>query len=112
MTARGSARRGGIHAACRNGRVHIVNRFDDVSTSADSGDEVKPDDPRTRLLECAGFQYNRAAGCWIHRIAGRVISQETVEGHDLAWLKGWLAWRHACGMPDPVQSSTYATLEV
>ena len=103
MTARGTALAGETHAACRNGRIHIVDGFDDVRTSADSGDQVKPDDPRTRLLEYAGFQYNRAAGCWIHRIAGRVISQETVKRHDLPWLEGWLAGRHACGMPDPVQ---------
>jgi hypothetical protein len=27
---------------------------------------------------------------WVHRTAGRVISRETVEAHDLAWLQGAL----------------------
>ena len=52
---------------------------------------MEPDDPRARLLEAAGFHYNKPAGCWFHRTAGRVISQETVTAHDLAWLKGWIA---------------------
>ena len=52
---------------------------------------MQPDDPRPRLLEAAGFHYNNAAGCWVHRTAGRVISRETVEAHDPDWLAAWIA---------------------
>jgi len=52
---------------------------------------MEPDDPRIRLLEGSGFHYNKPAGCYVHRTAGRVISQETVAAHDLAWLEAWIA---------------------
>jgi len=52
---------------------------------------MEQDDPRARLLGAAGFHYNKAAGCWVHRNAGRVISQETIIAHDLAWLQAWIA---------------------
>jgi hypothetical protein len=52
---------------------------------------MERDDSRVRFLESAGFHYNKAAGCWIHRDAGRVLSQETVTAHDLAWLRAWIA---------------------
>jgi hypothetical protein len=51
---------------------------------------MEPDDPRARLLEAAGFHFNKAADCWVHKARGRV-SRETVEAHDLAWLTAWIA---------------------
>ena len=53
--------------------------------------EMQQDDPRARLLQTAGFHYNKAAGCWVHRDAGRVISRETITAHDLASLQAWIA---------------------
>ena len=43
------------------------------------------------MLEAAGFYFNKAAGCWVHKAQGRVISSETVAAHDEAWLARWIA---------------------
>ena len=53
---------------------------------------MDPGDPETRaLLEASGFKYNQTVNCWIHKGEGRVISHETIEQHDLAWLAQWIA---------------------
>jgi hypothetical protein len=43
------------------------------------------------MLEAAGYVFNKAADCWIHKAQGRVISRETVLAHDEAWLADWIA---------------------
>lgn len=49
------------------------------------------------LLEAAGFFYNQAADCWVHRAEGRGISRGTVKAHDEAWLTAWIAARDTTG---------------
>ena len=43
------------------------------------------------MLEAAGYVFNKAADCWIHKAQGRVISRSTVLAHDEAWLAEWIA---------------------
>ena len=42
------------------------------------------------MLEAAGFVFNKAADCWVHKTQGRVISRPTVLAHDEAWLADWI----------------------
>ena len=55
--------------------------------------EAPPDsEGRLRaMLEAAGFYFNKAAGCWVHKAQGRVVSSETVAAQDEAWLARWIA---------------------
>jgi len=43
------------------------------------------------MLEAAGFFYNQAADCWVNRARGLGISRKTLNAHDEAWLKAFIA---------------------
>jgi len=51
----------------------------------------KLDAASVRLLEGAGFAYDRDIGAWINIPAGRVIAFDRVAAHDAEWLSAWLA---------------------
>ena len=43
-----------------------------------------------RLLEEAGFVYDRRIGAWLNVPAGRVIAFDRVANHSPEWLAAWL----------------------
>jgi len=43
------------------------------------------------MLEAAGFFYNKAADCWVHSAKGLGVSRKTLNAHDEAWLKAFIA---------------------
>jgi hypothetical protein len=52
-------------------------------------DEVTPE--QRRLLEAAGYDWNKSTQVWANRHAGRAVSPETVRRWTLDELRDWLS---------------------